>query len=255
MHVFISWSGKRSRTVATALRTWLRAPLSPEVETSLSSVDITTGEQWDTELRKALAESSFGIICLTEEALRSPWVVFEAGALGKISPVACVAPYLIGLSLHDKTFPNPSGGIRQPRPRGKAHGPWSNRSTSASRQHDAGARISGGASPERGRASSEFWMTFRHRSRGRICRPTSCSLFWRVAMPSEARKALCFRIILRRARQPRTAIDGTFVLSEFRSKADRDVTESELYYRLEQLRLLGLISKKPSLTPRSTDTT
>ena len=105
MHVFISWSGKRSRTVATALRTWLRAPLSPEVETWLSSVDITTGEQWDTELRKALAESSFGIICLTEEALRSPWVVFEAGALGKISSVACVAPYLIGLSLHDVPEP------------------------------------------------------------------------------------------------------------------------------------------------------
>ena len=35
------------------------------------------------ELANQLDKSEFGIICVTHEALQSPWVLFEAGALGQ----------------------------------------------------------------------------------------------------------------------------------------------------------------------------
>lgn len=95
MNVFISWSGKRSRKIATELRTWLRTVLSPEVDTWVSGVDIAAGARWDAELRAALAASNFGIFCITEESLRSPWLLYEAGVISKHSTVAAIVPYLL----------------------------------------------------------------------------------------------------------------------------------------------------------------
>lgn len=100
MKVFISWSGFRSKQVATALRDWLPLVLhftSPW----MSDIDIPAGDRWSAEIGEQLQDTHFGIICLTKENLASPWVLFEAGALAKSLSSGAVCPYLLDLDISD----------------------------------------------------------------------------------------------------------------------------------------------------------
>ena len=63
-----------------------------------SDTDIQAGDRWGLELATRLENTHFGIICTTQEALESKWVMFEAGALGKLVSGGRVCPYLIDLN-------------------------------------------------------------------------------------------------------------------------------------------------------------
>lgn len=78
--VFISWSGERSKQIAEAVKDLLRYTV-PVLEPWMSSEDIEKGTLWANELAKALKSTVVGIVCLTPENLKSPWILFEAGAL------------------------------------------------------------------------------------------------------------------------------------------------------------------------------
>lgn len=54
--------------------------LGSAVEISIST-KIGKGTEWFDELRNALNNADCGILCLTPEAIGSPWVHFEAGLL------------------------------------------------------------------------------------------------------------------------------------------------------------------------------
>ena len=69
MLVFISWSGKKSKSVAQALESWLKVVIQG-VEAWISE-DIEKGRRWNPELSPKLEQSKFGIICLTAD--RHPW--------------------------------------------------------------------------------------------------------------------------------------------------------------------------------------
>ena len=97
MKVFLSWSGERSREVATALREWL-PDVVQAVQPWLSATDIQAGARWASELDLQLRESRVGIICLTPENVTAPWIIFEAGALSRSIETAYVVPYLFGFS-------------------------------------------------------------------------------------------------------------------------------------------------------------
>lgn len=104
MRIFISWSGARSRRVAEALRDWL--PMIFQSATPwVSSTDIQAGSRWAREVSSVLEESDFGVICLTETNLLSPWILFEAGALSKSMLAGRVVPYLIDLDPMNLTGP------------------------------------------------------------------------------------------------------------------------------------------------------
>lgn len=101
MKIFISWSGDRSRHVASALRDWLPEVIQA-VKPWMSEEDIPAGAAWLARLRQTLNEgSSFGIICLTRECTATPWMMFEAGALAKSVEDARVCPYLIDMDPSD----------------------------------------------------------------------------------------------------------------------------------------------------------
>ena len=95
MKIFISWSGKPSLNVATALRDWLPYIFNG-IELFVSSEDIRKGKRWPLEVSKELDASNFGIVCLTPDNLEAPWLLFESGALSKSVKEASVYTLLVG---------------------------------------------------------------------------------------------------------------------------------------------------------------
>jgi hypothetical protein len=95
-NVFISWSGNRSKHVASALHDWLPIVLQA-AKPWTSGTDIDKGSRGLTELAKALENIKVGIICLTPENLSEKWILFESGALSKtLDPSTRVCTYLLG---------------------------------------------------------------------------------------------------------------------------------------------------------------
>ena len=97
MQVFVSWSGTQSRNVATALKKWVPQMMAEKVDLFVSSEDIEKGERGLNKIADSLASSSFGIVVVTPDNQDSPWINFEAGALGKSVEESRLAPLLVGL--------------------------------------------------------------------------------------------------------------------------------------------------------------
>jgi len=100
MKVFISWSGERSKQVAELFKWWLKCVVQAS-DPWVSTQDIESGSVWFNEIGTQLADTSIGIICLTNENKDKPWILFEAGALTKGLSTSRVIPFLIDLEPHD----------------------------------------------------------------------------------------------------------------------------------------------------------
>ncbi|QNF13666.1 toll/interleukin-1 receptor domain-containing protein [Aeromonas veronii] len=100
MKVFLSWSGERSRLVATLLDEWLRCVLQA-IRPWISTKDIDRGALWFNEIQDQLQDTTTGIICLTQENKERPWILFEAGALAKGLSNSRVCTLLIDLRPSD----------------------------------------------------------------------------------------------------------------------------------------------------------
>lgn len=104
MQVFISWSKRTSHGLALALHSWLPEVIH-RIEPWMSSEDISKGQRWATEVGARLEETSQGIICVTRENVREPWLNFEAGALAKFLDGGRVRPILLGVLPSEVTGP------------------------------------------------------------------------------------------------------------------------------------------------------
>ena len=93
MKVFISWSGDLSKRIAIALKEWIPNVLQ-STEPYVSSEDIDKGSRWSTDIAQELADSTYGILCVTRDNFREPWLNFEAGALSKKMESSRVCPFL-----------------------------------------------------------------------------------------------------------------------------------------------------------------
>lgn len=96
MKVFLSWSGDSSHKVALVLRDWLPSVIQ-SIEPYVSSEDIDKGARWSTDIASELADSSYGILCVTKDNLHAPWLTFEAGALSKTMDKSFVSPFLFNI--------------------------------------------------------------------------------------------------------------------------------------------------------------
>jgi hypothetical protein len=103
LRVFISWSGERSRRLALALQDWIPYLIHSIRREDLwvSDWDLEAGRPWASTLGEVLAETRIGMICLTHENRRAPWIHFEAGALAKQLDDAKVIPVLYGMQPDD----------------------------------------------------------------------------------------------------------------------------------------------------------
>jgi TIR domain len=102
--VFISWSGPLSRQIAEALRDWLPMAIQA-VKPYMSRRDNEAGARWEEIVSSELSASHFGILCLTPDNLKSTWLNFEAGALGKAVDRARVVPLLYKITDTDVERP------------------------------------------------------------------------------------------------------------------------------------------------------
>lgn len=102
--VFISWSGDLSRKLGEALRNWLPASLQ-YVKPYFSPDDIEKGAKWNSEIAKELETSNVGVICLTQDNIEKPWILFESGALSKSLDKARVCTLLFNLDAADVKGP------------------------------------------------------------------------------------------------------------------------------------------------------
>lgn len=100
MLVFISQSGQLSRSLALLVSEWLPKVLQA-VSTWVAAKDIEKGSRWEPEISKRLAETNFGIVCLTSDNLQAPWIHFEAGALAKDPGVSRVWTLLLNVRKED----------------------------------------------------------------------------------------------------------------------------------------------------------
>lgn len=104
MHVFLSWSGPRSKAVAELLHTWLPCVIQA-LKPWVSTQDLERGCLWTPELNAQLKDSLVGIVCLTLDNRTAPWILFEAGALAKGLSKSRVCTFLIDLRHQDVTGP------------------------------------------------------------------------------------------------------------------------------------------------------
>lgn len=81
--IFISWSGKNSRKIAIELKEILEKKIfaSTGLECFVSTVDIASGDDWWNKIKKELKKCKQGILCVTKENIKAPWIYFEAGAM------------------------------------------------------------------------------------------------------------------------------------------------------------------------------
>jgi hypothetical protein len=94
MNVFISQTKGKSQEVAEVVRVWLQSEMQL-CDPWMSPSDIKGGDNWREEINKALEEARFGIIFLTADNVKNPWIFFEAGIL--ILKGIKVFPYVIDL--------------------------------------------------------------------------------------------------------------------------------------------------------------
>jgi len=96
MKVFLSWSGTNSRKIATAFHDWLPYVIQA-ANPFMSAGDIEKGKPWSATLATELGEVKYGIICITQDNFRDPWINFEAGAISKAIAVSNVSPFLFNV--------------------------------------------------------------------------------------------------------------------------------------------------------------
>lgn len=104
MHVFLSWSGERSRGMAQSLRDWLPHVIQA-AKPYFSPDDMSKGSMWGGELSKVLVDTRVGLLCMTPENLNAPWLMFEAGALVKAIDRTCVIPLLFDVKQSELAGP------------------------------------------------------------------------------------------------------------------------------------------------------
>jgi len=100
MDIMLSWSGKQSNAIATALYNWLPSVI-PGVQLWMSSEDIAKGKRWFQQLLHPLSEFKACITCMTPQNVTSSWIFFEAGAFASKKDDAHLFTFLVGVQDSD----------------------------------------------------------------------------------------------------------------------------------------------------------
>lgn len=100
MKIFLSWSGEVSEKLALTFRGWL-PKVFQSANVFMSNEDIVLGTRGLDAINSELSETNVGLLFITRENYKAPWVNFEAGALSKILNESHVTPLLFDIELGD----------------------------------------------------------------------------------------------------------------------------------------------------------
>ena len=100
MKIFLSWSGQFSRDCAAVLYEWLPTVFQ-NAKPYMSAKDIEKGDRWSIDIATELADTNYGVICVTSDNIAAPWIMYESGALSKSLAVSRVSPILFATSPSD----------------------------------------------------------------------------------------------------------------------------------------------------------
>ncbi len=100
MKIFISWSGEKSKEIASVFKEWIPSVIQV-AKPFFSPNDIDKGTRWFSDISEELDKTQIGLIFLTKDNLQAPWLMFEAGALSKYIDKARVCPILFGVEPTD----------------------------------------------------------------------------------------------------------------------------------------------------------
>ena len=81
--IFISWAGENSKSIAIALKDALEKEIfgGSGLTCFVSNEDISSGDDWWKKINKELKKCKLGILCITKENFKKPWIHFESGAM------------------------------------------------------------------------------------------------------------------------------------------------------------------------------
>ncbi|WP_430331453.1 hypothetical protein [Rhodococcus sp. ACT016] len=86
------------------MKDWLQQVIQ-QLQPWVSSEDIAKGARGRDAIARELEGTSEGIICITKENVREPWLNFEAGALSKATGESSVRTVLLDLEPADVVGP------------------------------------------------------------------------------------------------------------------------------------------------------
>lgn len=80
-NTFISWSGQYSKRIAEELKQALEENVfkGGDISCFVSTQDIASGEDWYRKIRTELQASKLGIMCITKENVKAPWLFLKLG--------------------------------------------------------------------------------------------------------------------------------------------------------------------------------
>lgn len=79
MKIFLSWSGPRSKELAELFHSWLPSVL--ESAQPFFSPNIPKGSKGIADINDALLDCDFGIVIVTKQNAKAPWIQYESGML------------------------------------------------------------------------------------------------------------------------------------------------------------------------------
>ena len=101
--IFISWSGKHSKAIASNLKSTLNEIFeNEELSVFMSETDIESGTEWFKVIKSHLTNSCCAIIVLTKENINASWILFEAGAMANHEEKR-VIPLLFDVDIDSKS--------------------------------------------------------------------------------------------------------------------------------------------------------
>jgi hypothetical protein len=81
--IFISWSGENSKIIAREIKIILEDVIfkGRGLNCFVSDVDIASGADWWNKIKGELMTCKLGILCVTKENVKAPWLYYESGAM------------------------------------------------------------------------------------------------------------------------------------------------------------------------------
>jgi hypothetical protein len=103
MKIFLSWSGDLSHAYAAIFQNWLKLML--QTSKPWRSDNLDRGALFFQKILAELNSAETGIIFLTRENSKEPWILFEAGSLVTRVTDVRLCTFLIDLEIKDVTGP------------------------------------------------------------------------------------------------------------------------------------------------------